>query len=90
LLSEEKSSKSSSHQSYSVKFKLLEEQNKNFMKKLEEIEHSIRDKEQMLTQERLKAEQLSTQNEYFANLISMSIEQNMTIRKGRTDKGEEK
>jgi len=46
-----------------VKFKLLEDQNKNFLKKLEEIEQTIRDKEFQLSQERTKAQQLAQQNE---------------------------
>jgi len=46
-----------------MKFKLLEDQNKHFLKKLEEIEQNIRDKEQQLSQERTKARELAQQNE---------------------------
>lgn len=59
LLSEAKSSKSSNGD-YNNKFKALEEQNKMFLKKLEEIEGKIKEKDHQLIIEKTKNEVLES------------------------------
>lgn len=59
MLSEEKSSKNST-ENYNIKFKLLEDQNRMFVHKLEEIEYKIKDKETQLVTEQSKNEEIIT------------------------------
>jgi len=58
MLSEEKSSKNST-ENYNNKFKLLEDQNKMFINKLEEIEYQIKHKDKQLISEKSKNEEIS-------------------------------
>lgn len=58
MLSEEKSSKNST-ENYNIKFKILEDQNKMFINKLEEIEHKIHSKEDQLNCEKQKNAEIS-------------------------------
>lgn len=58
MLSEDKSSKNST-ENYNIKFKILEDQNKMFINKLEEIESKIHTKESQLNNEKQKNSEIS-------------------------------
>lgn len=78
MLSEEKSSKNST-ENYNNKFKLLEDQNKMFIHKLEEIEYQIKHKDKQLISEKSKNEEISEKQDKIIKLIETSIENKMEI-----------
>jgi len=78
MLSEDKSSKNST-ENLNIKFKLLEDQNKMFINKLEEIEHKIHDKETLLSNEKMKNSEISDKYDKILRLIETSIENKMEI-----------
>ena len=78
MLSEDKSSKNST-ENLNIKFKLLEDQNKMFINKLEEIEHKIHDKEALLSNEKMKNSEIADKYDKILRLIETSIENKMEI-----------